>query len=543
MDAEGIDRSAWPAGHRPRNVAALLRWQADRRGDAVAISDAERSLTWSQLDREVDRLASGLVRLGLVAGYRVGLVLGNRVELVTGYLATLRAGLVAVPLNAGSSTGEVIRLLADSGCRVVLCETSTVTTVRGAVAGLADALVGADEELRARSVVPRLVCVGGPVVPGEERYDDLMAAEAEPELAVPPRDAETLAVLLYTSGTGGRPRGVMLTHRALLANIDQVATLRLADRPDDVTLGVVPLFHVYGLNAVLGQVLRHGSRLVLERRFEPESTLELVRRESVTYLPVAPPMLEAWAGLPRLTERLSGVRTMLCGAGPLTADFVSRFERASGLRVERGYGLTEAAPVVTATLASHQRKPGSVGAPLPGVELRVLREDAPADPGDTGEIVVRGDNLFSGYWPEGAGGPDGEGWFPTGDVGYRDDDGDLFLVDRIEEIVVVSGFNAYPSEIEEVVTELDGVAEAAVIGVPDPDTGQAVVAYVVPDTGAGLDEQTLRERIHAHCEDRLARFKRPRDVYLVPELRRGVAGSVAKGRLRATEQRRRMGLA
>jgi long-chain acyl-CoA synthetase len=472
--------------------------------------------------------------------------LGNRVEFVTTYLGALRAGLVAVPVNPRSATGELVRMLADSGARVVVADEATVTPVRQAVAGLEDALAGADEDLRRRTPVPRVVVVSAPATAAETSYDDLLSLEGAP--APLPEDPERLAVLLYTSGTSGRPRAAMLTHRALLANIEQNAAV---DPPvltcDDVVLGVLPLFHVYGLNAVLGQVVRQQARLVLVEAFHPQRTLAVVQEEGVTVLPLAPPVLGHWRSVADLGDRLGGVRLVLSGSAPLDPSVGEEFTARAGLPVHQGYGLTEAAPVVTSTLCGAGRaagappKPGSVGAALPGVELRLVDEAGrPIEGEDAGEIAVRGDNLFSGWWPEGTGGPDERGWYATGDVGYLDRDGDLFLVDRIKELVIVSGFNVYPSEVEDVLTELDDVAEAAVIGAPDPDTGEAVVAYVRPVEGSPYDAEELAARVRAHCATRLARFKQPAEVQVVDRLPHTVTGKVAKGRLRA--ERRDAGL-
>ena len=262
------------------HLADLLSRAAAEAPDRVALVEAGsgRRVTWAQLDTEVDQVARGLNALGLVAGYRVVIALGNRTEFVTTYLGVLRAGLVAVPVNPRSATGELVRLVADCGARVVVADTATLTTVRQAVAGLEDALVGADEELRRRTAVPRLVVVDAPTVPGERSYPDLLTAAGTD--APVTADPERLAVLLYTSGTSGRPRAAMLTHRALLANVEQAARI---DPPmltgDDVVFGVLPLFHVYGLNAVLGQVLHQagprggGRRRDLDPRRQPVQRL------------------------------------------------------------------------------------------------------------------------------------------------------------------------------------------------------------------------------------------------------------------------------
>ncbi len=521
----------------------LLRQTAASSPDRLALVEASgRRLTWADLDAEVDRVASGFAAMGMVAGYRVLIALGNRIEFVTCYLGALRARLVAVPVNPRSATGELVRMTADSGARVVVGDGSTITMLRQAAAGFEDALVGADEELRSRAVVPRIVAVDTSRLPGETSYDDLItSASAEVPGHV---DPESLAVLLYTSGTSGRPRAAMLTHRALAANIAQADEVQPPMvTGDDVVLGVLPLFHVYGLNAVLGQAVCQGARLVLVDGFEPEGSLELIEDEAVSIVPVAPPVFAYWMGIPDLRERLSGVRMVLSGSAPLSPDLISAFMERTGVAVHQGYGLTEAAPVVTSTLRSATAKTGSVGAALPGIELRLLDEGGHESEGeDPGQILVRGANLFSGYWPDGEDGPDSEGWYATGDVGFLDPDGDLFLVDRLKELVIVSGFNVYPVEVEEVIVELDAVAEAAVIGTDDASTGEAVVAYVKRAESSGLSDDELVEAVQEHCAIRLARFKQPSYIHVVDELPHTVTGKVAKGQLRAVQRRRSLGL-
>ena len=409
------------------------------------------------------------------------IALGNRIEFVTTYLGVLRAQAVAVPVNPQAKAGELARMIADSGSRMVVADTDTVVTVRAAVDVVRSAVDGAeglDPELAARAVVPRVVVVGTTLLPGERSYDHLRADTARP--APPLQDPEKLAALLYTSGTSGLPRAAMLTHRALLANIEQVARVEPPMmHGDDVVLGVLPLFHVYGLNAVLGGVLRHRAKLVLVERFDPQETLAIIDDEACSVVPVAPPVFAYWRAEPDLKERLGPVRLMLSGSAPLSPEVVREFTERTGVPVHQGYGLTEASPVVTSTLCSATNQVGSVGAALPGIDIRLLDDDGrPPEGDDPGEIEIRGANLFSGYWPDGAGGPDAEGWWPTGDVGFLDDSGDLFLVDRLKELVIVSGFNVYPVEVEDVIDEVPGVAEVAVIGVAHEQTGEAVVAYV-----------------------------------------------------------------
>jgi long-chain acyl-CoA synthetase len=528
------------------DVSALVAEAALDRPDMLAVVESGgRSVTWAGLEEEVARVATGLGAAGLVAGQRAMIAMGNRIEFVTAYLGVLRAQVVAVPVNPRSTAGELARMIADSGSRIVVADADTLGTVREGVAQVRAALAGEDGDLDtdldadlvSRASEPRVYVVGAEPGAGEQAYEALRAAAPRPVPALP--DPEKLACLLYTSGTSGKPRAAMLTHRALVANIEQAGQVEPPMiHGDDVVLGVLPLFHVYGLNAVLGGVLRHRAKLVLADHFEPQATLDLIDDEAVSVVPVAPPVFAYWLPVEHLRERLGPVRLMLSGSAPLAADVIERFSAATGIAVHQGYGLTEASPIVTSTLCSREPRPGSVGAALPGIEIRLVDDlDGEPEGDDPGEIWIRGANLFSGYWPDGADGPDADGWWGTGDVGFLDESGDLFLVDRLKELVIVSGFNVYPSEVEDVIREVEGVREAAVIGVDDPATGEAVVAYVVPRGDAGL-----AERVREHCAVRLARFKQPSRIEVVDELPLTVTGKVQKGRLRGIERRRALGL-
>ncbi|QCX28696.1 class I adenylate-forming enzyme family protein [Nocardioides jishulii] len=528
------------------DVADLVASAAAESPERLALVEVGgRSLTWARLEDEVARVAHGLNRLHVVGGHRVMLVLGNRLEFVTTYLGTLRAHAVAVPVNPATGAYDLARKIADSGSRLIVADAETASHAREAVAMVRAALAGTplpgagdlEPELLTRAKDPHVVVIG------EGRQDETTYAElvsGEPAEFVPVADPERLAALLYTAGTSGRPRAAMLTHRALLANIEQVAD---TDPPmmhgDDVVLGVLPLFHVYGLNAVLGSVLRHRAKLVLVDRFDPEGTLDLIDDEAISVLPLAPAVFGHWIGRDQVKERLGPVRLVLSGSAVLAAEVMERFTAETGLEVHQGYGLTEAAPVVTTTMRGAPSLPGSVGRPLTGVEVRLVDEHTGHLEGDDpGEIQVRGPNLFSGYWPDGADGPGDDGWWSTGDVGYRDPTGDLFLVDRVRDMLVVSGFNVYPSEVEDVITEVEGVTGAAVIGVDDPASGQAVVAYVVSDGPPDEVEAAVRQ----HVEARLARFKRPSRIEVLDSLPVTVTGRVEKGRLRGIERRRALGL-
>jgi long-chain acyl-CoA synthetase len=368
-------------------------------------------------------------------------------------------------------------------------------------------------------------------------------------------------VLLYTSGTEGPPKGAMLSHRALMANHEQIGRIEPpVVGADDVVLLALPLFHAYGLNSGLGAVAYHGACGVLVERFDPGDTLATIARHHVTVVLAVPSMYVGWSlltsGLPAggaeagdgwdVGEAMASVRVAVCGAAPLDPATAARFTDAARHPVFVGYGLTETAPVLTSTLASPLPKAGSIGRPIPGVELRLAGAggtvlwqhegksdaddeddfdlDLPASGSDPGEIVVRGENLFSGYWPDGRGGPDADGWWATGDIAYADADGDLFVVDRLGELILVSGFNVYPHEVELVLAAHPGVAEAAVVGMPHPYTGQTVKAYVVRTPGSALTAEDLL----GHCERNLARFKCPTAVEFVATLPHSATGKVRK---------------
>ncbi len=493
------------------NFADLVRRAAASHGARPALRSHASVITWSELDRQVDAVAAGLTGLGLPGDdrgpARVAIALPNVPEFAAVFFGVLRAGLVAVPVNPAYTARELAHVFADSGA-AVLVGTQPVTSAVGA------------------GGPSRQYTLGG-------NLRELFAPAAGPQ-----RAGHDLAVLLYTSGTAGAPKGAMLSHRALLANHEQLAELDPPPvRPDDVLLLAVPLFHAYGLNSGLGAVAYHGACGVLVERFDPADSLGVIERHGVTGVVGVPPMFVAWSLMgERLAAAWAGVRLAVCGASPLDAAAERRFVETTGQPVHQGYGLTEAAPVLTSTLAGEAVKPGSIGRAIPGVELKlvdagggeVLLDEDDEVRTDPGEIVVRGRNLFDGYWPDRSGAPDADGWWATGDVAYADEDGDLFIVDRLGELILVSGFNVYPHEIELVLAAHPAVVEAAALGVPHPYTGQTVKVVVVRRPGS----QVTAEELIAHCERNLARFKCPTAVEFVDELPHSATGKIRKAALR-----------
>jgi long-chain acyl-CoA synthetase len=490
------------------NLADLVREAAVADPAKAALVDAGRTVTWSELDGLIDDAAKGFRAAGCSPGDRIGILLPNCVEFVVAYFGALRGGLVAVPLNTAYTAHELSFQLRDAASVFVVTDAEHAA-------------------LLAASTSDVLVVVGAE----SNSWEQMVAAgAASSDDASSGAGGEDLALLLYTSGTSGRPRGAMLSHRALLANLDQLVAIHPpVVSVDDRVLLVLPLFHVYGLNAGLGLVAKAGSTGVLARRFEAVETLALVRDQQVSCIVGAPPMYVAWSMLPDLGDGLTSVRLALSGAAPLPATVLSSVLESSGHHIFEGYGLTETAPVLTSTLCSPVAKPGSVGRPIPGVEVKILNDsEQEVDEHDPGELIVRGDNLFSGYWPDGAGGPDDEGWFRTGDIAYADSEGDLYLVDRTRELILVSGFNVYPREIEDVLRTHEAVEEVAVVGVPHLYTGETVKALVVLRPGASASPNQLID----YAAARLARFKCPTVIEFVGSLPHSLTGKVSKGQLR-----------
>ena len=516
-DAVGKSSQAGP--DTVRTVADLVRRAARRDPAHVALISGTERVTWGDLDERVDRAAGALRALGLVPGDRVALQLATTPDFPVLYAGALRAGLVAVPTNTGYTGPELAHLVTDAGARALV--TSSVHAL--------DAV----DRLRAEAPALEHVVAAAPSGPdGTLPLPALLAnATVGPDHEARPED---LAVLVYTSGTSGAPRGAMLTHRALLANLEQCGAIRPAVTvPGDVLLLAIPMFHVYGLNPGFGMLAWAGATGVLVERFEPAATLELMARHRVTNVPAVPEMYRRWAGEPGLAAGFASVRLALSGAAPLPTETLHALGSA-GITVWEGYGLTEAAPVVTSTLVGGVAKAGSVGRALPGVEVRLGGDGDPdddGDDGDPGEILVRGPNLFSGYWPDGAEGPDADGWWGTGDVAYADDDGDLHLVDRRKELILVNGFNVYPAEVEAALVRHPDVAEVAVLGRSDPGGEETVLAFVVA-TGPLTGPELLEWAAHS-----LARFKLPSEVVFVDALPHSATGKVSKAALRAASRR------
>jgi long-chain acyl-CoA synthetase len=520
------------------DVAARLRRRAAEHPDRLALVAGDTRWTYGELHERADAACAGLLALGVAAGDRVTLILGTTPGFVAAFAGVLRAGAVAVPLLPSLAPDELRYALDDSGASVVLVGPERLAAVREIHGALPAApIVVGDIPADHDTDTDHDTATGHADDTGPEvrRWDEVCA-----DLATPPelsRSGDDLAALVYTSGTTGRPRGAMLTRDNLAANQDQSLAGRFDVGPDDVVLLVLPLAHIYSLNVGLGAAVTAGASLVLEERFEPRATLQTIADNAVSIVLGAPPMYVAWLQLAEgaseaLTTAFASVRLAVSGAAPLPIAVFERFRALTGQAIEEGYGLTEAAPSVATSAMAPVARPGSVGMPLPGIDLRLVDEQGrDVEPGDPGEIWVRGANVFRGYWQD----PEAteaartrDGWLRTGDIGSRDHDGFLYLVDRRRDLILVNGFNVYPREVERVLLEDDAVAEAAVVGAEHPLTGQTVVAHVVARDGGSIDVDALYE----HLRSQLARYKCPTRIEVVGALPQTATGKVRRAVLR-----------
>jgi long-chain acyl-CoA synthetase len=480
--------------------------------DRVAIISRGRPTTYGALREQVAHVRGGLARLGLQPGDRLALLCNNGRYFADVYLAALGMGVVTVPLNPASPAPEIEREVATVGATVVVVEP------------LAAAAWNAIDRGRLPTVTTVVATEAGAVV-ADVVFDELLTAEPMATIDVEP---DHLAALIFTSGTAGAPRAAMLSHGNLLANLEQSRSAGEGIGEGDVVYGVLPVFHIFGLNVVLGLSLYHGATVVLIQRFDPSTALDTIRERNVSVIPGAPPMWLAFSHFEEApADSFAGVRLALTGAAKMPEEAMRRLHDRFGLTLLEGYGLTEASPVVTSS-AGIPQKVGSVGKVLAGITVRLVDEhgdDALA--GDSGEVWVKGPNVFQGYLGE----PEAtarvltaDGWLRTGDIAVTDDDGYLYLVDRAKDLIIVSGFNVYPAEVEDVLREHPAVKEVGVVGVPHPHTGEAVKAFVVLEAGATAHEDTLV----SWCLDHLARYKCPGKILFVDELPRNVSGKLLR---------------
>ena len=501
-----------PDAARDHGLGSWLARRARFSPERVALTFGARSWTYAELQREIDAFAASLAQLGVRQGDRVAFLDLNHPNYLLTLFATARLGAIFVPLNFRLTAPELQFALADSGaCVLVHSEpfAAAVEQIRDAIPCRAFVRTPDDEEGRLATA-----CVE-PGPPQEERFVD----------------GDAVALIMYTSGTTGRPKGAMITHDNLLASIHGFS-LTFDTRADDRTLLVAPLFHIGGLNVTTLSAFLNGATVVLERRFDPDRVLALLEERRITTMFAVPTMLVEMARRPGFaTADLDALRLIVSGGAPVPVPLLEQYlER--GIDVCAGYGMTEAAPLITIVPPGRVLdKVGSVGLPSFFTEVRLVDDDGrEVPPGSPGEFVLRGPNVMKGYWnrPDATAETLVDGWLRTGDVGVQDEDGFFAVVGRKKDMIITGGENVYPAEVEACLAEHPKIADAAVFGVPEPTWGEAVVAVVVPLDGAALSEQ----EVTAFMADRLARYKQPRRIVLADELPRSPSGKIVKQELR-----------
>jgi long-chain acyl-CoA synthetase len=487
------------------SLATILRDSAAVHADRVALRLGDAATSYREFDQQSARVAGLLRDRGVEPGDRVGVMLPNTPEFALAYYGVLRAGGVVVPMNPLLKAREVAYYLGDSGARLLF-----------AWHGFADEASAGAKQAEADAVV---------VDPAS--FGDVLAS-ARPDAEVAERREDDTAVILFTSGTTGQPKGAELTHANLARNTEVTRTDLEQLTADDVIFGGLPLFHSFGQTCTLNAAVASGACLTLLPRFDPTRALQILADHRVTVFAAVPTMYSALLHHPdRAAYDTSALRLCISGGAAMPVGVLRAFEEAFGAVVLEGYGLSETSPVASFNHPDRERKPGTIGTPIRGVEMRVVDEQGAEVPqGEVGEIAIRGHNVMKGYWrrPEETAKAIPDGWFRTGDVGRVDEDGYFAIVDRKKDLIIRGGYNVYPREVEEVLHEHDAVAEAAVIGLPHPELGEEVGAAVALKPGASATAEELRD----HVKAQVAAYKYPRRVWIVEALPKSATGKILK---------------
>jgi len=487
------------------NLATILTDTVREHPQRPALRLDDAVVTYEQLEDGSRRVAGMLRERGVEPGDRVGIMLPNVPYFPIVYYGVLRAGAVVVPMNVLLKTREVEFYLSDPEAKVLF-----------ASGDFAEAAQAGAERTGAEAIM---------VAPGE--FEQLLA-DADPVEEVAERDSDDTAVILYTSGTTGKPKGAELTHANLERNCRLCASELAQVSCEDVVLGALPLFHSFGQTCAMNTSTVVGACLTLIPRFDATKALEIIQRDKVTVFLGVPTMYGGMLGVDgREDYDTSSLRLCMSGGSAMPVEVMRGFEKAFGCQILEGYGLSETSPVASFNHPNRERKPGSIGTPIDGVELKLLDEDGKEVSGDdVGEICIRGHNIMKGYWnrPEATAETVIDGWLHTGDMGKVDEDGYYFIVDRKKDLIIRGGYNVYPREIEEVLYEHPSVREAAVVGVPDDSLGEEVGAAVALVPDADVDASELQK----YVKEQVAAYKYPRKVWFVDELPKGPTGKILK---------------
>lgn len=518
------------------SLKELFNRNAEHNPEKPYLIFGDDALSYEVCNAMVRRLANGLLKLGVRKGDRVALLMPNIPQYPLSLMACYKIGAIAVPTNPLYTIPELARQHASSRSETVI-----------AMAPFADKVLQVIKQ--GNSTVKHIISVQAPdhriELPGAVDYDELLrdSSDHEPDIAVAPEDT---AMLMYTGGTTGISKGCVLSHANLVAMLVQtglwVSSWLPADRVR--TVAAIPLYHVYGMNCNINLTLYGAGTMVLVPQPTPEKILEAINRHEPNFWAAVPAMIQGLLKRPELADsKIAGIKFVLCGGAPLPIEVMHKFEDVSGTRILEGYGLSETSNILTANPIEH-RKQGSVGVPWPDVDIRIVdvetgTKDMPT--GETGEIIAKGPQIMSGYWnnPEETSKALIDGWLYTGDVGHMDEDGYLFITDRKKDMILCSGFNVYPREIDEVLYTHPNVLEACAIGIPDEKRGETVKAYVVVKPGKVMTAEDIID----YCKERLAPYKVPKVVEFINELPRTSVGKPDRKALRAMEEGKRQSLA
>jgi long-chain acyl-CoA synthetase len=528
------------------SLSDLIRASVTEFGDRPAIEFFGREWSYAELGAQIDRAAEGLRRLGVRKGDRVAIVLPNCPQHVVAFYAILRLGAIVIEHNPLYTPRELRHQFEDHGAKVVISWDKIVPAIQAFPEDVAvDRIISVD---MTRAMPARLrFLLRLPIarartqraeltrrVRGTLPWEDLLADEPI-KASVPGPSVDDVALIQYTSGTTGSPKGATLTHLNLGVNAAQArAWVPQIARGTSVVYAVLPLFHAYGLTLCLTFAMSMGARLVMFPRFDPDLVLPVVKRHPPTFLPAVPPIYERLTNAAREKGvSLEGIEIAISGAMPLSQSVITPWEESTKGYLVEGYGLSETSPVLMANPVADNRKQGTVGLPMPLTEVRVVDPDEPTKdvaPGEAGELLARGPQVFSGYWnkPEATAEVFVDGWFRTGDIVTIDEEGFVSIVDRIKYLVITGGFNVSPTEVEDALRGFAGVADIAIVGIPNARDGEHVVAAVVERPGEHVDGAALR----AYAKENMAGYKAPKHVYVVDELPKSLIGKVIRRRVR-----------
>jgi long-chain acyl-CoA synthetase len=510
-------------------LTQVLEQSVSKWPENIAISYYEEKWTYSQLKREVETFASALQQIGVQKGDRVALMLPNCPQYIVSYYGILAVGGVVVQINPMFTERELHYLISDSGSSTIIALES---------AGSLISSVQHDTKL-INSILVNTESMKESKQQQELSYETFMKKSTGVIKPVSLDPAEDLAIIQYTGGTTGRSKGAMLTHRNLIANIVQHTILFNGTLLPGVerVLTVIPLFHVYGMTLCMNMGIYQGSQLILHSRFNRDEVLQTIQREKPTYFPGVPTMYIALNSHPEVEKYgMNNIKVCHCGGSSLPLELLNEFEQKTGTNIFEAYGLSETSPGAICQSPYEQRIHGSVGTPLPGTKIRIVDFKKPVQevaPGERGELLIKGPQVMKGYWnmPEETKNTlIQDGWLSTGDIAKMDKEGNVFIVDRKKDLIIASGYNIYPREIEEVLYEHPAVLEAAVIGVPDAYRGETVKAVVALKEGQNLSAEELSD----HCRKNLSSYKVPRIIEFRSELPKTTVGKILRRSLRET---------